>query len=102
LYSDFKIREIGINHFYTVQCVLRINLFNEVIFIIQWFWLISISAGRTFFQVEPFEICFSLATVYDFLVWLYQCTVPRKFYLERIVDGRRRRNVNAFILLGGK
>ena len=43
--SDFKIREIGINHFYTVQCVLRINLFNEVIFIIQWFWLITISAG---------------------------------------------------------
>lgn len=45
IFSDFKIREIGINHFYTVQCVLRINLFNEVIFIIQWFWLISISAG---------------------------------------------------------
>jgi hypothetical protein len=45
VFSDFKIREIGINHFYTVQCVLRINLFNEVIFIIQWFWLISISAG---------------------------------------------------------
>jgi len=59
-YCDFKIREIGINHFYTVQCVLRINLFNEVIFIIQWFWLISISA----------------ATVYDFLQWLYHCTVP--------------------------
>lgn len=45
-FSDFKIREIGINHFYTVQCVLRINLFNEVIFIIQWFWLITISVGR--------------------------------------------------------
>ncbi|CAF1054266.1 unnamed protein product [Adineta ricciae] len=61
-YCDFKIREIGINHFYTVQCVLRINLFNEVIFIIQWFWLISISA----------------ATLYDFLLWLYQCTIPRE------------------------
>ncbi|CAF1214199.1 unnamed protein product, partial [Didymodactylos carnosus] len=61
-YCDFKIREIGINHFYTVQCVLRINLFNEVIFIIQWFWLISISA----------------ATIYDFLLWLYYCAVPRE------------------------
>ncbi|CAF0937537.1 unnamed protein product [Adineta steineri] len=61
-YCDFKIREIGINHFYTVQCVLRINLFNEVIFIIQWFWLISVS----------------VATIYDFLLWLYHCTVPRE------------------------
>ncbi|CAF3412344.1 unnamed protein product [Rotaria socialis] len=61
-YCDFKIREIGVNHFYTVQCVLRINLFNEVIFIIQWFWLISISA----------------ATIYDFLLWLYNCTVSRE------------------------
>jgi hypothetical protein len=52
--SDFKIREIGINHFYTVQCVLRINLFNEVIFIIQWFWLISISAGS---HLIPLNYC---------------------------------------------
>ena len=52
VFSDFKIREIGINHFYTVQCVLRINLFNEVIFIIQWFWLISISAGRMMMMKE--------------------------------------------------
>ena len=54
-YCDFKIREIGINHFYTVQCVLRINLFNEVIFIVLWFWLVSISVGEKVSSVSPFD-----------------------------------------------
>ena len=96
LASDFKIREIGINHFYTVQCVLRINLFNEVIFIIQWFWLISVSVGRVspanflFFSIRSSSFLFPLATVYDFLLWLYQCTVPRKCTLDTGGDGKTR------------
>lgn len=36
---EIYIREIGTVHPYLIQCVLRINLFNEVIFVLVWYWL---------------------------------------------------------------
>lgn len=39
---EIYIREIGTVHPYLIQCVLRINLFNELIFILVWFWLLFI------------------------------------------------------------
>ena len=52
-FCDFKIREVGNSHDWTVQCVLRINLFNEVIYIFMWFWLCMLA----------------LATAADYVAW---------------------------------
>lgn len=40
---DFKIRIPGNVQRYSVQCALPINLYNEMIFTILWFWFVIIS-----------------------------------------------------------
>ncbi|CAF1292655.1 unnamed protein product [Adineta steineri] len=35
---DFQIRELGDNHFYTVECILVINIFIEKMYFILWIW----------------------------------------------------------------
>ncbi|BFZ15646.1 hypothetical protein BsWGS_18684 [Bradybaena similaris] len=53
---DFKIRQLQNIQTWTVQCVLPINLFNEKIFIVIWFWLVLVA---TFSCI-------------NFLTWLYR------------------------------
>jgi hypothetical protein len=50
-FCEIYIREIGTIHPYLIQCVLRINLLNEIIFLIIWFWLVFLIgfAGLDFF-----------------------------------------------------
>jgi hypothetical protein len=42
-YCDIRIDEIGNTYRWTVQCVLPINAFNEIVFIFMWFWFFFLS-----------------------------------------------------------
>ena len=66
---DFHIREVGIVHRYTVQCVLPINLFNEKIFLVLWFWILLLAA-------------FNMG---DFISWLFRIVSvdSRSAYVRR-------------------
>ena len=35
---DFQIRELGERHYYTVECILIINIFIEKIYFLLWMW----------------------------------------------------------------
>jgi hypothetical protein len=55
---DFKVRDVAQVHTHTVQCVLPINLFNEKVFMLVWFWLAFVT----------------FVNIYDLVAWLLRCT----------------------------
>jgi hypothetical protein len=71
-YCDFKIREIGNQHDWTVQCVLRINLFNEVIYIFMWFWLCMLA----------------LFSLVDYITWTFRLLISgdKLRFIKRHLD----------------
>lgn len=65
---DYQIRQLTNVQTYTVQCTLPINLFNEKIFAILWFWLVFVS----------------LITLLNFIAWTLRCVYwPQQYYFVK-------------------
>ena len=72
---DFNIRHLANIQRYTVQCVLPINLFNEMIYVFLWCWLVLVGA----------------LTCLSCFVWICRlsCVCDRRRYIRkhlRLVD----------------
>jgi hypothetical protein len=80
---NFAVRNLADNiHTYTVQCSLPINLFNEKIFLIIWFWLYLTT----------------LCTLFGFLYWISSFLYPQfyKSHITRYLSSMKRINIHHF------
>lgn len=74
---DLRVREVGNLHRYTVQCVLPINMLNEKLFALAWFWLIYVFVSNFIsFFVTFVETLFPGSQV-SFIRKLYQTSLFR-------------------------
>ncbi len=66
---DIFVRRLGNVQRYTMQCVLPINLFNEAVFLIIWFWLVFVA----------------FATAWSMLSWSARCAfrIDRHRYVRK-------------------
>uniref|UniRef100_A0A1I7SYM8 Innexin n=1 Tax=Caenorhabditis tropicalis TaxID=1561998 RepID=A0A1I7SYM8_9PELO len=60
---DFEVRQVANIQRYSVQCVLVINIFNEKIFVLLWFWYLILLFASTVSFIQWFVVlvfpCFS-------------------------------------------
>jgi hypothetical protein len=83
---DLRIREVGNLHRYTVQCVLPINMLNEKIFSLAWFWFIYVFVSNFFsFIVTLYETIVPSSRI-NFIRNLYRISVSTSTINENLLE----------------
>ncbi|CAD5224488.1 unnamed protein product [Bursaphelenchus okinawaensis] len=89
---DFDVRSVAQIQKYSVQCVLVINIFNEKIFILLWFWYTLL----TFVTIGSFVYWFFVVAFPCFGRW-YVATNLELNQQEEIDVKRHQKNVKKFV-----
>ncbi|CAF1118293.1 unnamed protein product [Adineta ricciae] len=83
---DLRIREVGNLHRYTVQCVLPINMLNEKLFSLVWFWLIYVFISNLIsFAFTLYYTCVPQSRV-NFIRDLYRKSVSKPNIDESVIQ----------------
>ncbi|UJR38508.1 hypothetical protein I4U23_031175 [Adineta vaga] len=69
---DFHIRELGQDHYYTMECILLINIFYEKIYFAMWIWF------AVLFLISLFSFIYSF--------FLYIPMFSRSQFIKKIID----------------
>ena len=97
---DIKVRQLQNIQTYSFQCVLPLNMYNQKVFLVLWFWLIWISLINAYSLVKWALYLLSYANRWRFVkmyVLMLHHLLPRKKPKPRTTD----QNANAISTDGG-
>ncbi|CAF0734392.1 unnamed protein product [Adineta steineri] len=75
---DFHIRELGQDHFYTIECILLINIFYEKIYFAMWIWFVLLFLISVISLIYSFYIYVPFFTRYRFISKLIHSIQAKK------------------------